>query len=297
MKILENCTICPRKCGINRYEQKGFCGEMAEIHIARADLHFWEEPCISGKDGSGTIFFSGCCLKCCFCQNYEISAEHKGFTISVEELAQIFLDLQNKGANNINLVTPTHFTPQIIKAVDIVKNNLHIPIIYNCSGYENIETLEMLNGKISIFLPDLKYYDSDLSYSLSTTRDYFEVASKSISRMVEMVGKPKFDNNGIIQSGVIIRHLVLPGQRKDSAKIIQWLKENFSTDEILISLMSQYTPISNNLKLHELNRKLSTFEYNYVAEILMNSGFDGFIQEKSSSNTNYIPKFYGKKYF
>lgn len=297
MDILESCTLCPRKCGINRYKGKGFCGEGAEIRIARADLHFWEEPCISGKNGSGTVFFSGCCLKCCFCQNYEISAEGKGFVISQNELADAFLMLQDKGANNINLVSATHFVPQIIKALDIAGDRLKIPVVYNCGGYECLETLEMLRGRVSIFLPDLKYFDTALSKDFSKADDYFENTSRAIKKMFELVGKPVFNDNGILQSGVIVRHLVLPNHRKDSLKVIEWLKDNFSSDEILVSVMSQFTPMYKAFEHKDLSRKTSTFEYNCVVDALTDAGFNGYFQKKTSAKEEYVPQFFEQKYF
>ena len=293
--ILKNCRLCPRKCGLNRYERKGFCGETNVVRIARADLHFWEEPCISGKNGSGTVFFSGCCLKCCFCQNYEISAEGKGFAVTVQELADTFLMLQNKGAENINLVNPTHFVPQIIEALKLADGKLTIPIVYNCGGYELPETLETLKGYVQIFLPDLKYYSEDLSKKYSKASDYFSHAITAIKKMYELAGKPTFDEKGMLQSGVIIRHLVLPNHRHDSIKLMNILGENFGKDEILVSIMSQFTPVYKAFEFKELSRKTSTFEYNSVVDAISNFGFDGFYQQKSSAKTDYIPEFFDKK--
>ncbi len=295
--LLKRCTLCPRRCRVNRYEKTGFCGENSEIRIARADLHYWEEPCISGSKGSGTVIFSGCALKCCFCQNYEISAEGKGFTVTEKELADIFIMLQNKGVHNINLVNPTHFVPQILEALELAGDKLKIPVVYNSGGYENPETLEMLRGKVSIFLPDLKYCDSGLSKRFSHAADYFEKTSSAIKKMTEITGKPVFDENGIMQRGVIVRHLVLPNCRHDSAKLIEWLTNTFEKDEILVSVMSQFTPVYKAFDFKELSRRTSTFEYNYVADLLEKSGFDGFCQQKSSADECFIPQFYDKKYF
>lgn len=295
--ILELCTLCPRRCGVNRYEKAGFCGEKSAVRIARAELHYWEEPCISGSKGSGTVFFSGCALKCCFCQNYEISAEGKGFVVTEKELADIFIMLQNKGAHNINLVNPTHFVPQILKALELTGDNLKIPVVYNSGGYDDPETLELLRGKVSIFLPDLKYYDSGLSKRFSNAADYFDKASAAIKKMAEIAGKPVYDENGIMQRGVIVRHLVLPNCRHDSAKLIGWLTDTFEKDEILVSVMSQFTPVYKAFDFKELSRRTSTFEYNYVADLLEKSGFDGFCQQKSSADESFIPQFYDKKYF
>lgn len=294
---LEKCLLCPRKCGVNRYQNRGFCGCGDEIRIARAALHMWEEPCISGKRGSGTVFFTGCNLKCCFCQNYEISAQNKGFDISVKELADIFLMLQEKGAHNINLVTPTPYVYQIAEALDLVKRQLNIPIVYNCGGYESIETLEFMSDKVDIFLPDLKYFDSQMSEKYSCAEDYFEKASAAIRKMADITGKPVFDENGMMKKGVIVRHLVLPNGRHDSEKIIKWLSENFEKDQILVSVMSQYTPVYKAAEHKEINRRTSTFEYNYAADLLEKCGFRCYFQERSSAQEEYIPEFFDHKYF
>lgn len=294
---LEKCLLCPRKCGVNRYQNRGFCGCGGEIRIARAALHMWEEPCISGKRGSGTVFFTGCNLKCCFCQNYEISAQNKGFDINVQELADIFLMLQEKGAHNINLVTPTPYIYQIAEALDLVKAQLNIPIVYNCGGYESIETLEFMADKVDIFLPDLKYFDSQMSEKYSCAEDYFEKASAAIRKMVDITGKPVFDENGMMKKGVIVRHLVLPNGRHDSEKIIKWLSENFEKDQILVSVMSQYTPVYKAAEHKEINRRTSTFEYNYAADLLEKCGFRCYFQERSSAQEEYIPEFFDHKYF
>ncbi len=294
---LKNCRLCPRKCGINRYEKKGFCGENAQVRIARAELHFWEEPCISGTNGSGTVFFSGCCLKCCFCQNYEISAEGKGFPLTENELAETFLRLQNMGAHNINLVNPTHFVPNIIKALDICGESLKIPVVYNSGGYENDETLDLLGSRVKIFLPDLKYCDSEISMKYSHAKDYFEQAGQAIKKMTAIAGKPRFDENGLMTSGVIIRHLVLPSHRKDSIRLMDWLGENFAPDEIMVSLMSQFTPVYQAFNFKELCRKTSTFEYNTVIDTVNKYGFDGFIQSRTSADKDFIPEFFDEKYY
>lgn len=296
-KMLENCQLCPRECGVNRYKTKGFCMEGYEIRIARAELHFWEEPCISGKNGSGTVFFAGCPLKCCFCQNYEISEQNKGFKVSVQQLADTFLMLQDKGAHNINLVNPTHFAPQIKEAFEICKNNLRIPVVYNCGGFEKAELISEIADFNDVFLPDLKYFDSDISKKYSRAENYFEVCSQAIKEMVRITGKPVFDDNGIIQKGVIVRHLVLPNHRQDSIKLMKWLGENFASDEILVSIMSQYTPVHRVSDFHEINRRTSTFEYNSVCAVLQEYGFNGYYQQKSSANVDYIPEFYDNLYY
>lgn len=255
----------------------------------------WEEPCISGSQGSGTVFFSGCTLKCIFCQNYEISQLDKGYAITVNELADIFLQLQEKGAHNINLVSPTPYVPHIIKALDMVKGKLTIPVVYNCGGYERIETLKMLEGHVQIYLPDLKYFDDTYAKEYSGASNYFETAMQAIKEMVRQVGKPRFDDNGIMQGGVIVRHLALPSLRQDSAKVIDALGEEFARDEIMLSLMSQYIPMHKAIGHPKLGRRISTFEYNKVLETANKFGYEGFSQERSSSSEVYIPPFTDKK--
>ena len=296
-KLLQRCTICPRECGVNRFKGKGFCGETADVRIARAELHFWEEPCISGKNGSGTVFFSGCSLKCCFCQNYEISAQNKGFTVNAEQLADIFLMLQQKGANNINLVNPTHFAVQIAKALDLCRDSLKVPVVYNCGGYEKCETIESLADHVDIFLPDLKYYKGEISKKYSAAADYFDRACEAIKTMVRICGKPQFDENGMLKKGVIVRHLVLPNCRHDSIKLMDWLGENFDKDEILVSLMSQYTPVYKAVEFPEINRRTSTFEYKSVCDVVEKYGFEGYFQQRDSAKNDFIPDFYDELYF
>lgn len=294
-KLLNECKLCPRKCGVDRTKAKGFCGESDKIRIARWSRHFWEEPCISGDKGSGTVFFCGCSLKCVFCQNFEISQGQTGYEITIRELADIFLKLQEKGVHNINLVNPTHFAPQILDALDMVKGNINIPIVYNCGGYERKETITMLKGYIDIFLPDLKYFDGELSFKYSKAKDYFPNAIDAIKEMVNITGKPVLDENGIMKKGVIIRHLVLPNGRHDSIKLMEIIGQIFHSDEILISLMSQFTPTENCKGIKELERKTTTFEYQSVIKAIERYGFDGFIQEKSSAKNEYIPQFFNDK--
>ena len=294
-RIMEHCTLCPRNCGVDRTKSRGFCGETYKVRIARADLHLWEEPCLVGEKGAGTVFFSGCSLRCCFCQNYEISALGKGFEVTTGELGDIFLKLQDMGAANIDLVSPTHFVPQICTALDSIKDDLRIPVVYNCGGYENIQTLEMLRGRVSIFLPDLKYYSSELSQKYSSAADYFPVAINAIKEMVNIAGSPVFDSRGVMQRGVIVRHLVLPGQRHDSIKLMNELASNFDNKDILISLMSQYVPVYKAFEYKELSRRTSTFEYNSVVDRAVKLGFEGFFQQRSSADTDFIPKFYDNK--
>ena len=294
---MKHYTLCPRKCGIDRTKTIGFCGQSDIVKIARADLHMWEEPCLGGEKGSGTVFFSGCSLRCCFCQNYEISAQGKGFELTVKELAETFLRLQDMGAANIDLVSPTHFVPQICDALDLLGADLKIPVVYNCGGYESTETLRMLGDRVKIFLPDLKYFDSELSSEYSAAPDYFPTAMTAIREMVSIAGKPQFDKNGMLISGVIVRHLVLPNHRHDSIKLMQKLGENFSTDEILVSIMSQFVPVYKAFEHKKLSRRTSTFEYKSVISEVEKLGFDGYFQQRSSADTDFIPTFYDQKYY
>lgn len=289
--FLNHCTLCPRECGADREHTIGFCGGGLLPRAAKAYLHMWEEPCISGTNGSGTVFFSGCSLKCCFCQNYKISAENFGREISEERLSEIFLELQDKGAHNINLVSPTHYVPQIISALDKCRENLHIPVAYNSGGYEKTETLEMLRGYVDIFMPDIKYFSSELSEKYSCATDYFEYASRAVSKMIELAGKPEFDENGILKKGVIIRHMVLPSHRRDSENVLRKISELYPSDSFLLSLMSQYTPFYKSAEHKEINRRISTYEYNKVAELAYELGFKGFMQERSSAKEEYTPDF------
>lgn len=292
-RFLKECKLCPRNCNINRLEGSiGRCKSGINPKIALADLHYYEEPCISGKTGSGTVFFSGCNLSCEFCQNYEISQFGKGYEITIEELVLKFLELQNKGANNINLVTGFSFVPQIIEALKIAKNmGLKIPIVYNTSGYESIETLKLLDGYIDVYLPDLKYYYKELSKDLSDCENYFEIASIAIKEMVNQVGVPKFDENGLIKKGVIIRHLVLPNHIQNSKKVLKWLKENISKD-VYISIMAQYFPTYKALEKEDINRKLTEKEYekieDYIYEINLKNGY---LQELEDNEEKYVPNF------
>lgn len=294
MSMYNECTLCPRKCRVDRTKSLGFCRQSEELRIARADLHFWEEPCISGTNGSGTVFFSGCTLKCCFCQNYEISQQNKGYNIRVNELADIFIELQNKGAHNINLVSPTPHVPKIIEALDLVKPKLIIPVVYNCGGYESVDTIKMLEGYVDVYLPDMKYFNDDFAVKYSGCKDYFNTALDALKEMVIQVGKPRFDDNGIIQKGVIVRHLVLPTLRKDSIRIMNELSKHFDRDEILISAMSQYVPMHRSFDFKELSRRVSTFEYSSVLDEINRLGFEGFSQQREAADKAYIPKFDGE---
>lgn len=287
-----NCTLCPRRCDVDRTVQAGYCGVKDKIRIAKVMLHKWEEPCISVKNGAGTIFFSGCNLHCCYCQNHAISDGITGIDVTTEKLSGIFLSLQNQGADNIELVTPTHFVTHIIKALDLVKHKIEIPIVYNTGGYELIETIETLKDYVDIFLPDLKYHSHEASLRYSGAKDYFKYASKAILRMAEITGKPQFANDGKLIKGTIIRHLVLPGMRHDSIKILEWIADNFETDSILISLMSQYTPVETiSGRYNELKRKITKMEYNSVVKRCSELGLNGYTQSMRSASECYIPDF------
>lgn len=300
-EALSHCSLCPRRCGVNRFERTGFCGAPARIRAARAALHQWEEPCISGVHGSGTVFFSGCTLRCSFCQNYRISEEAFGKEISPRQLADIFLRLQDKGAHNINLVTATQYLPLILPALDLVRHQLHIPIVYNCGGYERRETVRSLKDYVDIWLPDLKYFDSRLSKELSQAQDYFETASQAILQMVEQTGPLEFytyqeslSSPGcrLMRRGVIIRHMVLPGHRADSIRLLHWIADTLPKDRYLISIMSQYTPYRRDEKHPELNRRITSYEYQKVVDTALALGItQGYMQQKSSAKEEYTPPF------
>ena len=291
----ENCRLCPRGCGIDRTRHPGPCGGGSLPRLARAALHFWEEPCISGEGedapGSGAVFFSGCPLRCCFCQNYEISEKNNGKEVSEERLSAIFLRLQQEGAANLNLVTGTHYIPSILRALSRIRNQLLIPVVWNCGGYETIESVEMLEGSVQIFMPDLKYYDSALSGRLSRAPDYFDRARLAIRRMIELAGPPVFNAEGFLQRGVILRHLVLPGHRDDSLRLLDWIAAELPRDGFLLSLMSQYTPY-RPLPYSELNRKLSSFEYNTVINRAWDLGLTHtYTQQRTAAKEEYTPPF------
>ncbi len=288
MNPLLKCNLCPRNCGINRYKEIGFCRQSNKIKIALAKLFFYEEPPISGKNGSGTIFFTGCNLKCIFCQNYDISTKNIGKTVSIKRLSEIMIELQSKGAHNINLVTPTIYVPQIIKAIKLAKKNgLAIPIIYNSSGYETIETIKMLNGYIDVYLPDLKYFNDDIAIKYSRANNYFDYASTSILEMIKQVGPCKFDENGLITKGVIVRHLLLPGHLDDSKEIIKYLSQY--KDSIYISIMNQYTPI-RKLKYKNLNHPVKKDDYYELIDYADSLGIENaFCQEDETVSESFIP--------
>ncbi len=277
---------------VNRNQTAGFCGETNKLVVARASLHMWEEPCISGETGSGTVFFSGCNLKCVFCQNFDISSKCHGKEITVERLAEIFLELQEKGALNINLVTPTHYVIQIISALKIAKKNgLNIPIVYNTSCYEKRETIKLLDGLIDIYLPDFKYFDNQYSNKYSKAPNYFEYASEALDEMVKQVGCAEFDENGIMKKGVIVRHLLLPGLISDSKNVLKYLYDTYK-DKIYISIMNQYTPLPHVSKYQELNRKVTEQEYDELINYAIDLGIEnGFIQEGETCSESFIPEF------
>ena len=286
------CNLCPRKCNIERkaltHSGKGFCNMGENPVIARAALHFWEEPPISGTNGSGTVFFSGCNLKCVFCQNEDISSGCFGKEITVERLREIYFELIKQGAHNINLVTGTHFINAIAKSLE---EPLPVPVVYNCGGYESVNSLKLLENKVQIYLPDLKYVDDELAIKYSDAPDYFEIATNAIKEMYRQVGNCEFDEDGIMTKGVIIRHLILPNNLENTKRVIDWVKENFNDGEVLFSLMSQFTP-NKTCKIPELSRRLTQQEYDEIEDYLFLSGIeDGFMQELSSAKEEYIPPF------
>lgn len=306
------CNICPRECNIDRERKKGFCGMGEKPVAARAFLHMWEEPCISGTRGSGTVFFSGCSLKCIFCQNHEISHGGRGRELSTTELAGVFLSLQEKGAHNINLVTPTHFVPAILEALNLAKGGkdvrgflhdipggescemknrpLEIPVVYNTNGYESLETLDMLNGSIDIYLPDLKYVSPDVSKEYSGAVDYFVRASKAILEMARQVGSAVFDETGMMKRGMIVRHLVLPGHTSETIKVLEWIAGNLPKDTH-VSLMSQFIPCFKAVDHPVIGRSLTRHEYDKVVNKFVKLGLNGFVQERESASTQFIPDF------
>lgn len=291
-EILEECTLCPHKCKVNRKKGKiGVCRASEKIKIALANLHYYEEPCISGKNGSGTIFFTGCNLKCKFCQNYKVSQELLGKEITIEELSNIFLKLQEQNANNINLVTGVMYVPQIIETIKISrKNGLKIPIIYNSSGYENKETIELLNGYIDVYLPDFKYYYNELGKELSGIDNYFENAKESILEMYNQVGSPQFDNNGIIKRGLIIRHLILPNHIQNTKMVLKWINKNINKN-VLVSIMAQYFPTNKAIETKDINRKLNQKEYDEIINYIEKLNINGYIQNLEDDEEQYVPQF------
>lgn len=295
-QALEQCILCPRECKVNRAAgKKGYCKTSGELLVARAALHFWEEPCISGTKGSGAVFFSGCPLGCVFCQNQNISGGKAGKSITTDRLAAIFLALQEQGAHNINLVTPTHYTLHIIEALEKAKEKgLKLPIVYNCGGYEKVETLKQLRGLIDIYLPDLKYKSRLMAQKYAHAENYFEVAAAAIEEMFQQVGEPLLDETGLLKRGVMVRHLALPGFTKDSKEIIAYLHENYG-DKIYMSVMNQYTPLKGVEAYPELNRRLSEKQYDKLTDYMIGLGIEkAFIQEGGTAEESFIPEFDGE---
>lgn len=289
--MLEKCVICPHNCGINRLNnQIGRCKSKDTVKVALYSTHNFEEPCISGKKGSGTVFFSNCNMNCVFCQNYEISQKGKGKEISIEELADIFIKQQKKDVENINLVTPTSYVPQIIEAIKIARGNgLSLPIVYNTNGYEKVETLKMLEGYIDIYLPDLKYSDDLLAKRLSKVDNYFQIATNAIREMHRQTGRAIFNDDGIMQKGMIIRHLVLPNHILNSRRVLKWINDNMS--DVYVSVMAQYFPTYKAKEIEDINRKLTKEEYEEIENYLYRLNLEnGYIQELGEHEEEYVPR-------
>lgn len=284
-----HCTLCPRRCGVDRTRgQLGFCKMPGQVHAARAGVHYWEEPVISGSFGSGAVFFSGCTLKCAFCQNYDISQENFGKPMTSAGLRAAFERLIDEGVQNINLVTPTHFLPDILPALE---PKLPVPVVYNCGGYESVETLRQLEGKINVYLPDFKYSDNALAKKLSSAPDYFETASAAILEMYRQVGKPVLEDDEM-KRGVLVRHLVLPGCVDNSLGVLDWVAEHFRSGDILFSLMSQYVPMGRAAEMPPFDRRITELEYDSVLSYMMLLGIeDGYTQDFSSAERGYTPSF------
>ena len=290
-KMLEKCTLCPHKCGANRIKGEiGRCKSTDKVKIALYSTHEFEEPCISGINGSGTVFFSNCNLNCIFCQNYEISQLGRGKEISTNELADIFLKQQEKNVENVNLVTPTSYVPQIIEAIQIAKKHgFKLPIVYNTNAYENIETIKLLDGYVDIYLPDLKYVENDLAKKYSKIDNYFEIATEAIKEMYRQVGNPILNSDGIMQRGIMIRHLVLPTYIENSKKVLDWIKNNLPK-EVYVSIMAQYFPTYMAKKDKRINRKLTKYEWNKILDYIEVLGIEkGFVQELGEHEEEYVP--------
>lgn len=291
-KVLQSCSMCPRHCKINRFTSKGFCKASNKIKLSKVSLHMWEEPCISGKNGSGTIFFSNCNLNCVFCQNYKISQEGYGKEISIERLSDIFLEQQARGANNINLVTPTQYAIQIIEAIKISKEKgLTLPILYNSNGYESVETIKLLKDYIDVYLPDLKYFNDKYALKYSNAENYFSIASAAINEMFKNAGPVEFDENGLIKKGIIIRHLLLPHLLFDSKKIVDYIYKTYK-DDVYISLMNQYTPMYYANRYKELSHPLKPQMYDALINYCVELGIkNAFIQESGTNSKEFVPDF------
>ena len=293
------CSLCPRNCSVDREKgEKGYCISGANPFLARAALHMWEEPCISGKKGSGAVFFSGCSLRCVYCQNFEIAAARRGKEITIEHLSDIFLNLQKQGAANINLVTPDHYVIPVIKAVLLAREKgLNLPVVYNCSGYEKRAVIEELKGIVDIFLADFKYMEEEPAQKYSFAEDYPQVAKQALKAMVETAGKPVFDREGMMQSGVIVRHLLLPGHKRNAKAVIKYVYETYG-DDVYLSLMNQYTPfdrLKENTEYEQLCRRVTKREYESVVEYALLLGVkNAFIQEGETAKESFIPSFDGE---
>ncbi len=290
-KLLEKCEICPHNCGINRINnQIGRCKAKDTVKVALYSTHNFEEPCISGKKGSGTVFFSNCNMNCVYCQNYEISQQGKGKEISIEELAEIFIKQQKNDVENINLVTPTSYVPQIIEAIKIARGKgLELPIVYNTNGYEKVETLQLLEGFVDIYLPDFKYADNVLAKNLSKVDNYFEVTTNALKEMYRQNGKAVFNEEGVMQKGMIIRHLVLPNHILNSRKVLRWINENMH--DVYVSVMAQYFPTYRAKEFDDINRKLTENEYEQIENYLYKLDLqNGYIQELGEHEEEYVPK-------
>ncbi len=295
MNALDHCLLCPRRCGANRLEgARGYCGAGRLARVALVSLHPWEEPCIAGEKGAGTVFFSHCSLRCLFCQNSVISHKENGIDVTEERLAEIFLEQQERGAATLDLVTPTHFAPQILSALRIAKKSgLALPVVWNSSGYERPEMIRAVADEVDVFLPDFKYIDEKSAAECSDAQDYFSFASTAIEAMVEVKGAPAFRENGLLQSGVLVRHLILPGKRRESMKILDWLWERFG-DRVLLSLMGQYTPMYRAAEVAGVNRKLTTFEYQSVVDHALDLGITRcYVQKRGAASEEFVPKFDG----
>lgn len=289
----KTCSICPRHCNVDRRVETGYCDVPEQPKIAKAFLHMWEEPCISGTRGSGTIFFSGCNLKCVYCQNYHISQENFGKLVTLERLKEIVKELVSKGAHNINLVNPTHYTETIYQFIGELKETgeLSVPVVYNSNGYETVETLKTLEGVIDVYLPDLKYSTGETSLKYSKAKDYPEISKKAVLEMYRQVGSPVLDEDGIIRKGLIIRHLILPGHTKESINVLDWISDNLPKS-VYVSLMSQYTPFYAAEKYPKINRPITRKEYEKVVNHLYRLGLEeGYVQERQSADIQYIPDF------
>lgn len=293
LESLKSCRLCPRNCGANRLQgELGFCRAGMDVRIAKVCLHEWEEPCISGSRGSGTVFFSNCNLRCVFCQNHWISEESFGKDVSIERLSEIFLEQQARGAHNVNLVTPTHYVPQIIEAVKLAKaKGLKLPILYNTNSYENVETIRSLEGIVDVYLADLKYFSDSYAIKYSGAKDYFLHASKAIAEMFRQVGEPVFDSEALLQRGLIIRHLMLPGLLFDTKKVLDHIMETYG-DSVYVSIMNQYTPMHRAAQYPEINKKLNKRHYESIIQYCLDSGIhNAFIQDTGTATEDYVPDF------